>query len=127
MDTAHDRIELLENALGNADRVINLADRGLNDAVLVIDAAELLLGNADKAVDVVERGVEAGKQIVPKIAIGLAIVGVGVAVAVLIRRSRAARQAAQANIVEQPEEAVDQVEAQEFEQDSREPDSQGPS
>ena len=121
-DTAHDQIGSLEDALGNVDRFVVAADRGLNDAELVIDAAELLLGNADQAVNVIEGGVAAGKRLLPKVAIGLAIVGVGVAVAVLIRRTREGRQAAEEYVVEQPEEMVDQMEAAEFAQDAADPE-----
>ena len=53
-----------------------------------------------------ERGIETAKRTPPKAALGLTLVGIGIAVAVVIRRSRMGKAAAQAEVLEQPEEPV---------------------
>lgn len=65
-----------------------------------------LLARADETLVLAERGLVAGRRALPKVALSLALVGIGVVVAVAIRRSRAGRVAAEEHVLEQPEEPV---------------------
>lgn len=100
-------IEAIEGAVETAERVLTNADTVLMGADEALQIGEGALAHADEWVQRAEHGIEVGRSVLPKVAIGLAVVGAGVLVAIAIRKSRAGKAAAREEVLEQPEESVD--------------------
>jgi hypothetical protein len=86
IDDVRDRLGSWEQKLEKIDTTVVDTDK--------------LLERADTALEVAERGIEAGRRRLPQLAIGLAVIGAGIAMAVMVRRRRQA--AAEWQVLEQP-------------------------
>lgn len=129
IETARERIESMETVVGEVDRMVDVADDALVKTDELLHRATEALEQTDAVLVKAQEGIAAGKRVLPKVAVGLALVGVGIGVAILIRRSRAGRAAAREALMEQVEldepadplsEYTEQIEAEEFAQDSQE-------
>lgn len=109
IDKVRSGIETLDEKLAGLDLTVETADGELVNTEHAIEGAHKVLAKADDTLEIVEHGMRAGRSALPKAALGIALVGVGIAVAFAIRRSRAGRAAAQADVLEQPEPTLEDV------------------
>lgn len=109
IDKVRSGIETLDEKLAGLDLTVETADGELIKTEQAIEGAQKVLAKADDTLELAERGMRAGRRALPKAALGVALVGVGIAVAFAIRRSRAGRAAAQVDVLEQPEPTLEDV------------------
>jgi hypothetical protein len=92
-------IEDVRGRIGSWEKTLDRIDTAVVDT-------DALLGHADKALEVAEHGLQTGRRALPKFAVGLAVLGLGIAVALVVRKRRQA--AAEWQVLEQPEEEAPQ-------------------
>lgn len=122
IDTVRGRIESWEDKLDKWDGVIRVADTTLVDTEKVLAKADEVLDlaqvKAEEARELAEEKLELAREVaeenkrhLPKVAIGLAVVGLAVGVLVVLKKRRKA--AAEWQVMEQPEETFVAPAAQE--------------
>lgn len=84
IDVMRETIQNWQHDLGEEDKMVQIADIGVIDA-------EKVLEHADDALAAAERGLRASRRALPTFAIGLVVLGVGIAVAIAVRKRRAAQ------------------------------------
>lgn len=94
-DNVRDQIESWEDRLEKWDGVIKVADTTILDT-------EKALAKADEALEIAELKYEENKHLLPKVAIGVLVVGVAVGALIALKKRRKA--ANQWEILEQPED-----------------------
>jgi hypothetical protein len=102
IDKVRSGLETLDEKLTGLDVTVETADGALLETEQVIEGAQKALVKADDALDILEEGMRTSRRVLPKAALGLALVGVGIVAAVAIRRSRAGKAAARVEVLEQP-------------------------